>query len=93
MNDIELYAGDKPVNSIISMVNDLYKFREYKKLEQESLLVVISEYCRFKKIDTVEFCEELSDLPQMVNIVESDCIRNKYIRKDYEESHIKFEDI
>lgn len=92
MDEIEIVNSEQPLNGIVNLINELFAFRHKHDMLEESLLIVISEYCRHNNLDTLQFCEELSELPQMVDILEIDCLKHKYIKKEYKKNSIKFED-
>lgn len=75
-------------NGKVNLLNELYKFREYKQMQNNCILDVIFEYCRKNDIDPEHLCAELSDYEGFQEIVELDLQRHKYC-KAYDKSSLE----
>lgn len=75
-------------NGKVNLLNELYKFREDKQMQDNCILDVIFEYCRKKDIDPEHLCAELSDYEGFQEIVELDLQKHKY-SKSYNKSSLE----
>jgi hypothetical protein len=72
------------INDRINLFNELFEFRNEYDMEEDFILDVIEEYAHKHNLDPEYIAQELSDYKIFTDIVEKECIKHKYLRKEYQ---------
>lgn len=76
-------------NKSVNLLNELFKFKREKQMDDYCILDVIDEYAFRNDCDPEELCYSLSEYEGFKEIVEQDLIKFKYSKNKIENSGLE----